>query len=414
MAISQNFPDEGPTLNLNFAGGKVLDPRITFSRTSVGTYMDADGLVSTASTDSPRFDHRYVNGEIESLGLLVEESRENLVDYSESFDSWNSGNVDIGINTTTAPDGTQNADSLIERDLNYTGGAYRRKSVSIGSAYSGKLTFSVFLKSAEVTTVGLIIDIPELSDPRANVNLTSSTTSGSGTNSTYVVESFPNDWKRVSLTTTNSLSSYTGSFLVALYLNGYVGFDNTGNSGDKVFVWGAQLEKGAFPTSYIPTSGSTKTRSPDNVSMTGTNFSDWFNSSEGTLYVRANTDAGVGVRGVAAINRPSNFSNDRVDIRYNQSVNSRGQFNSGTLTRTSGFDFYNPKFILSYEENFRAYGINADITQSTSSFTPSTNVDTLIIGNIDAGTNYYLCGTISQLTYYPTRLSNTLLQNLTK
>ena len=55
MSISQNFPDEGPTLNLNFAGGKVLDPRITFIRSSVGTYMDANGLVVTASADEPRF-----------------------------------------------------------------------------------------------------------------------------------------------------------------------------------------------------------------------------------------------------------------------------------------------------------------------------------------------------------------------
>ena len=62
MAISQLYPAEGPTLNLNFAGSRTLDPRITFTRTSSGTYMGRDGLVKYAGPDEPRFDHRYVNG----------------------------------------------------------------------------------------------------------------------------------------------------------------------------------------------------------------------------------------------------------------------------------------------------------------------------------------------------------------
>jgi hypothetical protein len=81
MSISQNFPEEGPTLNLNFAGSRTLDPRITFTRTSSATYMGRDGLVKIAPANSARFDHRYnsTTGEVESLGLLVEESRSNLL-----------------------------------------------------------------------------------------------------------------------------------------------------------------------------------------------------------------------------------------------------------------------------------------------------------------------------------------------
>jgi hypothetical protein len=75
MSISQLYPAEGPTLNLNFAGSRTLDPRITFTRTQTtsngSTYMGRDGLIKYAGPDEPRFDHRYVNGEIESLGLLL-------------------------------------------------------------------------------------------------------------------------------------------------------------------------------------------------------------------------------------------------------------------------------------------------------------------------------------------------------
>ena len=75
MSISQLYPAEGPTLNLNFAGSRTLDPRITFTRTQTtsngSTYMGRDGLIKYAGPDEPRFDHRYVSGDIESLGLLM-------------------------------------------------------------------------------------------------------------------------------------------------------------------------------------------------------------------------------------------------------------------------------------------------------------------------------------------------------
>ena len=79
MSIRNTYPTIRPSLNLDFARSRTLDPRITFSRTTTGTYMDSDGLIKVASADEARFDHRYVNGQLESLGLLVEESRSNIV-----------------------------------------------------------------------------------------------------------------------------------------------------------------------------------------------------------------------------------------------------------------------------------------------------------------------------------------------
>jgi hypothetical protein len=381
--------------------------------------VDEDGLIKIAAADESRFDHDPVTGEC--LGLLVEEQRSNLVTYSESFDSWTTGNVDVGINTTTAPDGTQNAESLIERDQNYSGGAYRRNNVTIGSAYSGQLSYSVFLKSAEVTTVGLIIDIPELGDPRANVNLTSSTTSGSGTNSTYKVESFLNGWKRVSVTSTNSLSDYTGTFAVGIYLNGYVGFDNTGNYGDKVYVWGAQLEAGAFPTSYIPRpDASTATRNPDSVSMIGDNFSDWYNQSEGSVRILAKTnriysgsnqfpysmqiDDGTGSNRIAVDNGVLSST-----IRQLLSVWENGSSvgnNLGNLQNVNGLPC-----AFAYKTNDLAF-VNGAGTLFTDDNAPiATTMNRLQIGS---GSGGRLGGTISKLSYYPTRLTNAQLQNLTK
>jgi hypothetical protein len=77
MSIKRFFPEIRPTLDLNFAATKRLDPRIAFTRTSTGTFVGSNGLIQTAVSGAPRFDHNPATGE--SLGLLVEEARTNLL-----------------------------------------------------------------------------------------------------------------------------------------------------------------------------------------------------------------------------------------------------------------------------------------------------------------------------------------------
>jgi len=70
-----DFPNVRPSLDLRFALAKKLDPRITFTRASSGTYFGPDGLMRTAGVNEPRFDHDPITGQ--SLGLLIEERRTN-------------------------------------------------------------------------------------------------------------------------------------------------------------------------------------------------------------------------------------------------------------------------------------------------------------------------------------------------
>lgn len=75
MTIKHLFPSTRPSLDLNFAGIRRLDPRITFTRASTATYTDANGILQTAAAGEARFDHSDTG---ESLGLLIEEARTNL------------------------------------------------------------------------------------------------------------------------------------------------------------------------------------------------------------------------------------------------------------------------------------------------------------------------------------------------
>ena len=115
MSISQNFPNTRPSLNLNFARSKTLDPRISFIRIQTGneaaSYVDESGIIRYTSADEPRFDHDPITGEC--LGLLVEDLRANYMVNSNDFPSTNT-NADANTTETISPDGNYNATKLYE------------------------------------------------------------------------------------------------------------------------------------------------------------------------------------------------------------------------------------------------------------------------------------------------------------
>ncbi|NJL25855.1 MAG: hypothetical protein HC902_12255 [Calothrix sp. SM1_5_4] len=90
-----------------------------------------------------------------------------------------------------------------------------------------------------------------------------------------------NGWYRVSFTAIIDATS-TDGYIEARIYNGGSSYTGDGVSG--FYMWGAQIEQGAFPTSYIPTSGGAKTRYAD-VADAGVSAS-WYNTARGTLYAK--------------------------------------------------------------------------------------------------------------------------------
>ena len=76
MSVKEYYPVSRPSLNLDFANSKTVDPRITFTRASSATYFDEKGVMRTAPAGVPRIDHDPVTGECK--GLLIEEQRTRL------------------------------------------------------------------------------------------------------------------------------------------------------------------------------------------------------------------------------------------------------------------------------------------------------------------------------------------------
>jgi hypothetical protein len=272
-----------PSLDLRFADNKTLGDAVgggslvTFTRASSGTYVGSDGLIKTATTNEPRFDHNPTTGE--SLGLLVEEARTNLLTYSEQFDNaiWVKFGSTITANESTAPDGTTTADLWTNTSSpgavsqNYTKDSTAR-------TYSG----SIWVKSSVTAFTLSVDDGTNTNRGRAVFDiatgvLTSVANDGVFTNTSGTITAYPNSWYRVTITTTTSI-------VTTVRLRAF--FSNIGATAR---IWGAQLEENAaFATSYVPTTTATATRAADVAIITGSNF-----GTTRTNLVRNNTMVGA-------------------------------------------------------------------------------------------------------------------------
>jgi hypothetical protein len=408
---SQNtdFPNVRPSLDLRFALAKELDPRITFTRGSTGTYFGSDGIMRIAGVNEPRFDHDPITGQ--SLGLLIEESRTNLITYSEDFNSWTKFLASVSSNTATAPDGNTTADTVISNGGTTTG--LVRQDVS-GLADNTTYTFSVFLKTAGLNIITLqFYNKSNTFHGSKLLNLSTGALTGSDFVGTSSVVSYGNGWYRLIIT---NLGSGTG----ATTPNVRIVTSSIGNGTSGLYIWGAQVEAGAFPTSYIPTTASAVPRSVDNGVMSGNNLSSWYNQSEGTFFTSVKSSSGF----TSGVNASSfgifTSSNQIVLSNYNaassiwffrNSIGNNNAFFSQTMPVSS-----NRKSIATYRtgppDYYTAAFAGSNIKDSTKTVTLRTDQSYLELNPNRSGL-VPLNGTISRLTYYPIQLTNQQLINLT-
>jgi hypothetical protein len=342
---------------------------------------------------------------------LIEESRTNLVTYSGiPSANWNVFNSAVLTNnSSTSPDGTTNA-TQIAGAASVGSGVYQTFSLTSGTAY----TYSLFVKAVSGSnTIYFGTDIGTNVTVQINTSTgVASLNSGSPTNITST--SYPNGWYRISFTFTAGATA-THSFVM---------YNLTANV-NTWLAYGAQLETGAFPTSYIPTVASTVTRSADNASMTGTNFSSWYNSTEGTLFAAARINAlgGSNYPGIAYVDdgTVNNCIGLNIQDAGGDSISAEGvvsgvfQYAGSSSPSATTANQLN-KAITAYKVNDFAFTFNVGAGSNTVQTDTSGSVPTvnrLIIGLL-RGSNAPLNGTISQLLYYPKRLTNSQLQNLTK
>lgn len=237
-----------------------IDEDGAFERASSATYFDSSGVMQTAAIDVPRFSYNPETLEFE--GLLIEEQGTNLLTYSEQFDNavWAKNNSTITANVETAPDGTVTMDKLVEDAATGVHQVQYAVSYTSGIVY----TISIFLKAAERTNFRIQINaaFSGVGLPTVGLfDLSAVTATALSHASAASIEEIGNGIYRCSVTAACGSTGTVGT-LFQLF-NGSRNYLGDGTSG--LYIWGVQIEAGAFPTSYIKTEGTSVTREADIV-----------------------------------------------------------------------------------------------------------------------------------------------------
>lgn len=376
---------------------------------SVDPYVYNPGAAPTSTAYyGPRFDYNPTT--LAPLGLLIEEQRVNLLLYSEQFDNagWVNSFTTVTANVTTSPDGTTNADRLTA-DGSLNPHDIRQTETFTAAAH----TLSVYAKKDTNDFLQLRFGSAAIAGGTgfANFDLNAGTvgTIGAGLSAASITPA-GNGWYRCTITGTTAATSTVIGFYIVGSASSTSAQTNTLTT--SVFIYGAQLEVGSFPTSYIPTVASTVTRAADTAVMSGSNFSSWYNISEGTIVVNADS-----FRGTAGSARNFQFDDGTSANNIRAAGASALQVVDATVVQASlgptpliPFDGTAYKFASAYKLNDFASVTTGAVATDTSGTVP-TAINQLVLGS-GSGTNY-LNGHIRSITFYPYRLADFQLQALT-
>jgi len=406
-----------PVLDINFRDFKTfssaIGPTASFSRASSGTYFDETGVLRTASTNVGRINHVYNGTSWVCKGGLIEDQRTNVLPNSQQFDNaaWNkSGAVAITADQLNAPDETLTGDLLKPTAGNSTHYLFRQSL----SYSSGNNTLSIFAKYQNHRWF-VIQYYDGAKSVEASFDLLNGLAGAVGSGASSAMSNAGNGWYRLSITSSAASGSGSGYFTIALNSSDSASIQAWNATGsESVAIWGAQLEAGAL-SSYIATTSASATRSADVMQITGSNFSGFWNQSEGTFATECDANgfnaSGVNYMGVASTGGLSQYA---FVGRFQGSLSSLNyQVYNGspdcsiTLTPAGS----NPtKSAFGFKANDCAASANAGAVSTDTTVAMTTALTQLEIGNFLG--NNFLNGHIARLRYWNTRLDNATLRAL--
>lgn len=382
-------------VNYNFLTS--VDSSFRFFRFGSAKYFNSSGILTTASFDTPRFEYDPIS--LQPKGLLIEGSRTNNIlrsqDYAQAV--WSKSRITLTTNAIVSPEGLSTGARLQETIDASTHVLQQNRTLT-----AGVTTVSIYAKAGERNW--FYIGVSNGSNYGAHFNLNDgslgSTQGAIVATSTHV----GNGWYRCSLTFTAVAATGQFFFRIASASN-ITSYTGDGVSG--LYVWGAQVENGEFPSSYILTAGSAVTRAADSLTMGVSSFSTWLNQNEGTFIVEfsmLNSNI-TQTRKIMEIGDVNDFS-DKLSLSYTSltNINYTNIINSVTLVNINSTisDIRNVNRVaFNYKiNNFQIASNGVESVIDTSGILPEIN--TFSIGNDVFSENDSSCmyGHIRSLEYY--------------
>jgi hypothetical protein len=342
----------------------------------------------------------YQNGGGGCPSLLLEPQRTNLLTYSNTFTNatWFKVNSSITSDAIISPDGTQNASKLVESTANDSHHIYQN------ALSTGSNTFTFYAKAGERKFVYAYADGAgqgkcfDLENGTVGANIIASPTSSS-------ITPAGNGWYRCSITITIVVA--TALRIGTCSADGTFSYLGNGTSG--LYIYGAQCEAGAYPTTYIPTTTASATRVADACFKTG--ISSLIGQTEGVMFCDFDFLNTTTVEVIMSLH--DSADNKRIEIWANGAtingfVGGSSSFNIGSIVGVTGNRY---KMAIAYKSGDCAFYVNGtQIATNSTAFTFS-------LANLSfsywSGSAYLMEGKINQALLFKTRLTNAELASLT-
>lgn len=286
--------------------------------------------------DKPRIDY---TDSLTSPSFLLEPQSTNLITLSEDFAQWSIAGP--GTQTSTVTNQKNPSGNNQSGFITFSGSVSTIKLVfTFTSSSSSVHSYSVFVKYHSKQWIQLLTSLTHANFDVKNGVL------GSFNGCVPSIENYGNGWYRLSMVTNNAITPPTCA-LVNID-DGTAGAAAASTSTGSYYVWGAQLEALPYPTSYIPTAGTTVTRAEETCNGAGS--ASTFNSTEGVLYCEIAALSDDGTYRIFSLS--DGTTNERVYIQYTNASNT-----ISAVVKNGGVTQANRSFVLSDETDFAKVAI---------------------------------------------------------
>jgi len=379
----------------------------TFTRSGSATRINSQGLIEEVSNGQSRLNYPMIDGKVVGCPHhILEPQRTNLITYSEDFSGYSAPNSTRVYNYGVSPTGVLNATLIYPPSSSSNVGLY----TSASSSTVGVLSCFVKVSGKNFALLGTDNNINRY----CVFDLVNETVVHEPSNYQGKIEKYKDGWYRISSTYTSSEAANFPFIGVADNSSGTVIAD--GSNG--ILIFGLQYEHEGYPTSYIPTNGTTVTRLAETANGAGTSAT--FNDSEGVLMAEISALANVGSFESLSLSSGSNTS--RVFLFYRDALNLMefrvvvGNVIQMQLQYTIGDVKTFNKFAIKYKENDFSIWINGievhtDPNGVTFSSFPLTNLS-FDDGQVSSPIGQFQ-GNTKQIQYYDSALTDSELETLT-
>ena len=397
MGPVTGFP-KGAAASLQFTRNPALPDYVTFTCASDGTYFDSSGVMRTAATDQPRFD--YDPATLAPRGLLIEGQRTNTVRTStgDSFSYAGTGTITRTVSAGVAPDGTTTMLGF-SSDSTAAYGYVQYNGIGTADTYTGSLFVAKGTGTIRVTV--WFLGGGTAASNAIDFNIATGATSIASGSPIVTVVDLGGYWRIGVTGTNNSTGNANVRMAVSLQTISY-----------QFKIWGYQLELGSFLSSYIPTSGTTVTRAADNASIDHVYSIGW-NQSAGTLINEFEMNGLDSAQYVSyAYGGSSAYIRQyfSADATFAVAINNSGfVFNTVAINPVVANTVYKTAFAFALNDG--AFVVNGGAPATDTNMTVPA-INSLYIGKSNSGGQ--MAGWIRSIKYYPSRLPNATLQQLTQ